>query len=264
MTTLAWILASTTLGGLVSAASAGLFLLVPDEPRARVLPHLVSFATGALLGAALLGLVPESVQAVGIARVHEIGVALAAGIGVFFVLEKALLWRHCHVEECETHSPVGLHAQDRQRDRAAGILVVVGDGIHNAIDGVLIAAAFLTDIRLGIGTAVAVVAHEVPQEVGDFAILLHSGMSGWMALLLNLASSLTAVLGGLVGYFALRQSLGLLPYALAIAAASLIYIAVADLIPGLHRRVDPRASLAQIVLMGAGALLVAAIEHHAH
>jgi len=263
MSALGWILAATTAGGILSAASAGLFLLLPEGPRARVLPHLVSFATGALLGAALLGLLPEAVEDAGVHRVHAIGLALAAGIGVFFVLEKLLLWRHCHAEECETHSPVASHT-DAHRDRATGVLVLVGDGLHNAIDGVLIAATFLTDVRLGVATAVAVTAHEIPQEIGDFAILLHSGMQRWLALILNLLSSLTAVLGGFIAYFALRQALGVLPYALAVAAASLIYIAVADLIPGLHRRVDPRGSLAQVVLMTAGAALVAAIERHAH
>jgi zinc and cadmium transporter len=258
---LAWILTATILGGVVSAGSAGLFLLVPQSRRAYALPHLVSFATGALLGAALLGLLPEAVRAVGIERVDVIGIALAAGIGVFFLLEKFLLWRHCHADDCETHAP---HDHGRERDRAAGILVLVGDGVHNAIDGVLLAATFLTDVRLGIAMAVAVVAHEIPQEVGDFAILLHSGMSGPLALLLNLASSLTAVVGGLLAYFALRQSLSAIPYALAIAAASLIYIAVADLIPGLHRRTELHASAAQIVLMCAGAALVATIEHHTH
>jgi zinc and cadmium transporter len=260
VSTLAWIILATAVGGLLSAAVAGLFLLVPEQPRARALPHLVSFATGALLGAALLGLLPEAVAGVGIERVGNIGVALVAGIGAFFVLEKLLLWRHCHADTCETHAPSTSH--DGHRDRATGLLVLVGDGIHNALDGVLIAAAFLTNTRLGIVTAVAVMAHEIPQEVGDFAILLHSGMPRGRAMVLNLASSLTAVLGGLVAYFALRQALGLLPYALAIAAASLIYIAVADLIPGLHRRVDIGHSLAQVVLISAGVTLIALMEEH--
>jgi zinc and cadmium transporter len=261
VSTLAWIILATAVGGILSAAVAGLFLLVPEQPRARALPHLVSFATGALLGAALLGLLPEAVAGVGIDRVTNIGVALVAGIGAFFVLEKLLLWRHCHADTCETHAPSMSH-DGHHRDRATGLLVLVGDGIHNALDGVLIAAAFLTNTRLGIVTAVAVMAHEIPQEVGDFAILLHSGMPRGRAMVLNLASSLTAVLGGLVAYFALRQALGLLPYALAIAAASLIYIAVADLIPGLHRRVDIGHSLAQVVLITAGVALIALMEQH--
>ena len=261
MHTLAWILAATALGGILSAAIAGLFLLLPTRVRARVLPHLVSFATGALLGAALLGLLPEAVEGVGLGRVQEIGLALVAGIAVFFVLEKLLLWRHCHVEECETHTPTG---HDHHRDRAAGTLVVFGDGVHNALDGVLIAAAFLTDVRLGIVTALAIMAHEIPQEIGSFAVLLHAGMSWRRALILNLASSLTSMLGGFAAYYALRQALGLLPYALSIAAASLLYIAVADLIPTLHRRTEVRHSAAQIVLIAAGIALIAAMENHVH
>ena len=261
MSTLAWILTATAVGGIASAAMAGLFLLIPDAQRARGLPHLVSFATGALLGAALLALLPEAVAGVGLARVGEIGVALVAGIGVFFVLEKLLLWRHCHADECETHAP-GTHQHGR--DRATGVLVLVGDAIHNALDGVLIAAAFLTSTRLGIVTALAIMAHEIPQEVGDFAILLHSGMARRQAFVLNLASSLTSMIGGLAAYFALRRALELLPFALAIAAASLIYIAVADLIPGLHRRVDARHSAAQVVLIAAGVVLIGFMEEHLH
>jgi zinc and cadmium transporter len=261
LSTLAWILLATAFGGVLSAAIAGSFLLVPDGPRGRALPHLVSFATGALLGAALLGLVPEAIAGVGVARVNEIGVALVIGIGVFFVLEKLLIWRHCHVDECEAHTAV---PGDQHRARATATLIIVGDAIHNALDGVLIAAAFLTNERLGIVTALAIMAHEIPQEVGDFAVLLHSGMARGRALLLNLASSLTSMIGGFVAYFALRQALGLLPYALAIAAASLIYIAVADLIPGLHRRVEARHSIAQVVLISAGVALIALMEDHAH
>ena len=261
MGTLAWILAATAVGGIASAAMAAVFLLVPETPRAQLLPHLVSFATGALLGAALLALLPEAIAGAGLPRVGEIGVTLVVGIGVFFVLEKLLLWRHCHTEECETHAP-DTHAHGR--DRATGLLVLVGDGLHNALDGVLIAAAFLTNTRLGIVTALAIMAHEIPQEIGSFGILLHAGMQRRSAWLLNLASSLTSMIGGLLAYFALRRALELLPYALAIAASSLIYIAVADLIPGLHRRVDARHSAAQVALISAGVVLIALMEDHVH
>ena len=253
--TLLWILLATAIGGLLSAALASSFVLLPEARRARVLPHLISFATGAMLSAALLALLPESVAAAGPERVPAVGAALLAGIALFFVLEKLVLWRHCHVDDCEGHGPA-----DQRRERAAGALVLIGDTVHNAFDGVLIAAAFLTDLRLGVVTTLAITAHEVPQELGDLAVLLHSGMQPRRALLFNLLSSCGSVLGAMVGYFALRQALAVLPYAIAVAAASLIYVAVADLIPGLHRRVDPQGSLVQVVLIGLGVAVIVACE----
>jgi zinc and cadmium transporter len=176
------------------------------------------------------------------------------------VLEKFLLWRHCHVEDCDTHDS----AHDHGRLQASGTLVLVGDALHNALDGVLIAAAFLTDWHLGVVTALAIMAHEIPQEVGNFAVLLHAGMARGRALFWNLMSSLTSVLGGVVAWYSLRHAMQLLPYALAVAAASMLYVAVADLIPGLHRRTEARAGVAQVLLIGAGVLVVAFAESHAH
>jgi zinc and cadmium transporter len=259
LNTLAAIVVFTLLGGVLSAAIAGLFLLLPERRRVQSLPHMVSFATGALLGAALLALVPHAVMGAGLFRVHDVGIALVAGIGLFFVLEKFLLWRHCHSEDFETHD-----AHEHHRRQASGVLVLAGDAFHNALDGVLIAAAFLTDFHLGIVTALAIMAHEIPQEVGNFAVLLHAGMGRARAFALNVATSLTAVVGGVVGYFFLREAMGLLPYALAIAASSLLYVAVADLIPGLHRQSDTRASLMQVMLIGLGILVVSFAESHAH
>lgn len=265
MSILSWILLATLLAGVLSVVAASALLLLPAKTREHLQPHLVSVATGALLGAALLALIPHAVMRAGFMRVHEIGVALVAGIGLFFVLEKFLLWRHCHEDDCDEHGTgAAAHSHDAHRTRATGPLILVGDALHNALDGVLIAAAFLTDVHLGIVTAVAIVAHEVPQEIGNFAVLLHSGMSRRRALLWNLAASLTAVVGGVVGYFALQQALGALPFALAIAAASMLYIAVADLIPGLHRRVDARSSVAQVVLIGLGIAIIATAERFAH
>jgi len=256
MPTLTWIILATLFGGLLSAALAGMFLLFAPARRARALPHLISFATGAMLAAALLGLLPEAVAEVGPGRVQGIGAALLGGIALFFVLEKFVLWRHCHSEDCESHQvPDSAH-----RDRAAGWIVLVGDGVHNGFDGVLIAAAFLTDLRLGVLTTIAITAHEIPQELGDLAVLLHAGMTPARALLFNTASSLTSILGGLAGYFALKGTLDVLPYAISVAAASLIYVAVADLIPGLHRRVDPAGSAMQVVLIGAGIGVIAMAE----
>jgi zinc and cadmium transporter len=250
--TLAWIVLATFGGGAASAALASVFLLLPQVRRAALLPHLISFATGAMLAAALLDLLPEAVASVGLAHLQAIGATVLGGIGLFFVLEKFILWRHCHAQSCQTHAPCA-----SQRDRAAGWIVLFGDGVHNVFDGVLIAAAFLTDAKLGLVTTLAITAHEIPQELGDLAVLLHAGMSGRRALWFNAASSLAAILGGLAGYFALRRTLTLLPYAICVAAASLLYVAVADLIPGLHRRMAPGAGLAQVLLIGCGVALIA-------
>lgn len=259
MSTLALIIVFTVLGGAVSATIAGAFLLLPEARRHGLLPHLVSFATGALLGAALLALLPHAVEAAGPGNVHGIGMALVGGILAFFVLEKMVLWRHCHDDPCEAHAP-----QDHHRDRASATMILWGDGFHNALDGVLIAAAFMTDTHLGIVTAIAVFAHEVPQEVGDLAILVNSGMSRGRAMAMNVAVSLTSVLGAVIAYFALGKALHALPYALAVAAASFLYVAVADLIPGLHRRVDARTSVEQVVLIVLGMIVIYVSHRMAH
>jgi zinc and cadmium transporter len=267
LNTLAWIILCTLASGVLSVLAAGLFLALPGRQREAALPHLVSFATGALLGAALLALIPHAVIGAGSERVHQVGIALIAGIALFFVLEKFLLWRHCHDDHCDEHtvSDQGHEQQhDHARRKASGSLVLVGDALHNVLDGVLIAAAFLTDVHLGLVTAVAIMAHEIPQEVGNFAVLLHSGVSRRRALALNLLTSLTAVIGGVVGYFALETAVRLLPFALGVAAASLLYVAVADLIPGLHRRVDPRSSITQVLLIGCGIAIIALAENQAH
>jgi len=271
--TLIWIIFCTLVSGVLSVLAAGLFLALPARQREGVLPHLVSFATGALLGAALLALIPHAVLGAGSERVHEVGIALIAGIALFFVLEKFLLWRHCHDDHCDEHTVSDDHAQhdpghDHQhesaRKKASGSLVLVGDALHNMLDGVLIAAAFLTDVHLGIVTAVAIMAHEIPQEVGNFAVLLHSGMSRGRALGLNLLTSLTAVIGGVIGYFALETAVRILPFALAVAASSLLYVAVADLIPGLHRRTDARSGVTQVLLISLGIAVITFAERHAH
>jgi zinc and cadmium transporter len=253
--TLIWILSATFGGGILSAALASLFLLLPEARRNLLMPHLISFATGAMLAAALIGLLPEAIASVGPERIQAIGAAVLAGIGLFFILEKLVLWRHCHSQGCETHAP-----DPSQRDRAAGWIVLIGDGVHNAFDGVLIAAAFLTDTRLGVLTTIAITAHEIPQELGDLAVLLHGRMSPVRALWFNAASSLTSIIGGLMGFLALRRTLDVLPYAISVAAASLIYVAVADLIPGLHRRVDPISGLMQVLLIGCGVGVIAVAE----
>jgi len=274
---LVWIILFTAVGGIASAAFAGLFLLVPDAAGRRLLPHFISYATGALLGAALLALLPEAMEGVGPQGAHAIGAALLVGLGVFFVIEKLVLWWHTHGNgqgHAHEHGHNDGHAHghdhghhdghDHGRAAASGVLVIIGDSVHNALDGVLIAAAFLTSFPLGLVTTFAVAAHEIPHRVGDFAILVHSGMSRGRALVMNMATGLTSIIGGVAAYFGLQRAIGALPYALALAAAGFLYIAVAGLIPGLHRRADPRTSLAQVILMGLGVGTIAWAESLAH
>jgi zinc and cadmium transporter len=154
------------------------------------------------------------------------------------------------------HAHGHAHGRGEGGNRAAGALILVGDGLHKFVDGILIAAAFLTDTHLGIVTALAVAAHEIPQEVGDFAVLLDSGYSRARAFFYNLLASLTTVLGGLLAYFSMADLKQVTPYVLAVAAASFIYIAVADLIPGLHRRLQPRVTLQQLGLILAGVAVI--------
>ena len=202
---------------------------------------LVTFAIGTLLGAAFLGIIPHAFET---GEAHQVAFSILGGIFAFFVLEKLLLYRHCHTEHCEVHD-----AHDHGR---SGTLIVVGDTVHNFVDGVLIAAAFLQSTELGVVTAVAIIAHEIPQEVGDFLILLHSGYSRLRALAVNLLSSAATLVGGVIGYFSLQLIDGLEPILLGVVAASMIYVAVADLIPGLHRRPELRDTAVQALLIALG------------
>ncbi len=254
MSLLSWIIIFSLLGGLLSVIVAASFLLLPAHLRKTLVPHLVSFAIGSLLGAAFLGLLPHALAGPGVDDFHNIFLAVLLGLLSFFLLEKLVLWRHCHVDHCEAHTPHDPHHKDTEA--AAGWMILVGDGMHNLVDGVLIAAAFMTDIHLGIVTALAIAAHEIPQEVGDFVVLLHSGFSRRKALLFNVLSSLATIVGALLAYWSLGDMQHLLPYVLAVAASSFIYIAVADLIPGLHKRAEASATLQQVVLIAAGVSLI--------
>jgi zinc and cadmium transporter len=243
MSTLAWISAASLLGGVLSVACAALFALTA---RAAWVPMLVSYAIGALLGAAFLEMLPHAFE--GGRSVRAVAATVLAGIFIFFILEKLVLWRHYHVEDFE--------ADDRQASAhdhgRSGMLILVGDSFHNFVDGILIAAAFMQDTQLGIVTALAVIAHEIPQEVGDFLILLHSGYSRARAFMLNLLSSFAMFAGALLAYVALQALQEWVQSILAIAAASMIYVAVADLIPGLHKRRELRATLSQSALIALG------------
>ena len=209
---------------------------------------MVSYAIGALLGAVFLNILPEAIKLT--PNVAILSGTVLFGILLFFILEKLVLWRHCHHEHCEAHLIIDAeHGYDHGR---SGMMIIIGDTFHNFVDGVIIAAAFLTDVHLGLVTALAIIAHEIPQEVGDFAILLHSGYSKLRAFQLNLISSFASVAGGILGYFTLQTMQSWIPSLLALAAASMIYVAVADLIPGLHKRVQLRDTLQQVVLIVSG------------
>jgi zinc and cadmium transporter len=262
----------TAIGGVLSVLAAAVFLLLPDDRRNSVVPHGISFAIGALLSVAFWGLIPEAFANIKPEQFQTLSGTILAGILGFFVLEKLLIWRHCHVETCEAHGDEThdsnleheLAVHHHGFDKSAGALIILGDSIHNFVDGVLIAAAFLTDVKLGIVTSLAVATHEIPQEVGDFAILLHSGYSKSKALFYNILASLATVLGGILAYYSLAGLQDSLPYFLALAASSFIYIAVADLIPSLHKKTDMKTSLQQIALIVAGVLLISSLHGFAH
>ncbi|RIZ67727.1 MAG: ZIP family metal transporter [Methylococcales bacterium] len=274
MNLLALIIVFTAVGGVLSVMAAAVFLLLQEDRRNAVLPHGISFAIGALLAVAFWGLIPEAFEQVESEQFQALSGTILVGILGFFVLEKLLIWRHCHFGHCEAHDGqhdprhehghVHSHSYAHGSAKSAGTLIILGDSIHNFVDGVLIAAAFLTDVQLGIVTSLAVAAHEIPQEVGDFAILLDSGYSRSKALFYNVLASLTTVLGGVLAYFSLEDLHNTLPYFLALAASSFIYIAVADLIPSLHTKTDMKTSLQQIILIAAGVLLICFLHFVAH
>jgi zinc and cadmium transporter len=220
-------------GGLLVASS---LILFSDRMRTRVVPWLVSYAVGALLGVALLALLPEALSELPPRSVFG---TLLAGILLFFILEKLVLLRHCHTNECVVHG-------------AAAPLVLIGDGFHNFIDGAIICTAVLTSVPVGVNTAIAVAAHEIPQEVGDVAILLASGYSRGRALLLNIVSGASGIVGALLAFLAVNVVPDIRPYILAISAGSLLYIAMSDLIPDLHRGELDTNAARQVVLIAAG------------
>ncbi len=260
MSLLFWIIPFSLLGGLLSTLGASLLLLLSNERLTRWMPGLVSLAIGALLAAAFVGLLPHAIEMVeGTQAVHKLGLTVLAGILLFFTLEKMVLWRHSHDHD---HGHGVSHQAGHKLSKGAVAAILVGDAVHNVVDGLLIGAAFLADVHLGIMTSLAVAAHELPQEMGDFVILLHSGMRASRALWLNLAASLTTVLGALLAYYSL--STDWLPYALAIAAASFIYVAVADLIPSLQRRTGLLTSVGELSLIAVGVVAITLAHFNLH
>jgi zinc and cadmium transporter len=245
MPVLAAILIACFAGGLLSVLLAA---IIAFRARPGWIPTLISFAVGTLLGAVFLELVPHIFET---SRDYQVSaMTILGGILLFFLLEKLVLWRHYHAEDFAGH---GAEQHDHGR---SGLMIMVGDTFHNFVDGIIIAAAFISDFELGVVTGLAIVAHEIPQEIGDFVILLHSGYSKRAALALNLISSLATFIGALIAYFALRTTQVWIPVLLCIAAASMIYVAVADLIPGLHKRTALSATAQQVslIVLGVGTI----------
>lgn len=252
MHTFAIIVAAALAGGVLATAAAAATLAL----SATWIPKLVSFAVGALLGAVFIELLPDALEKGNAAHVMA---TVLAGLIVFFLLEKLVLWRHSHGHEQhtadvdESEHDHALHAHDRGR---SGLMILIGNSVHSFCDGIVIAAAFLAETRLGIATTVAIVAHAVPQQVGDFAVLVHSGYTRQRAFAFNMAASGATLVGALAGYFALAGMEQVLPTVLALAAASLLYVAVADLIPSLHRRPEPMETARQVIAIVLGIAII--------
>jgi zinc and cadmium transporter len=231
--TLTFIIAFSLIGSVGCVAAAALVFRLPEGIFRRILPRVIDYAAGTLLGAAFLGLLPHAMEHLSPTVTL---VCTLSGIFLFFIMEKLLIWRHCHKDECKVH-------------RATGPLILVGDAFHNFVDGVIIAAAFLQSTTLGVATAIAVVAHEIPQELGDLMILVRYGYSKRRAFLLDVLSSLTTVSGAVLAYYLLASSLAAVPYIMAFSAASFMYIALVDLVPSQLQTVSLRESALQLLLM---------------
>lgn len=253
MTTFYWIIGATVLSSVGSLSLAALLLFFSEEKQKKIIPGLVSYAVGALLAGALVGLLPEAIH-----HFEELEVGhntpyflLLGSILGFFILEKVIRVHHCHNTECDSHT------------HESASMILIGDGLHNFVDGVLIAASFSVSVEVGIIATTSILVHEVAQEVGDFGILLHAGFSRRKAFLANLFSSLTAIVGAVLGYWFLARMQVALPYIMIISVASFLYIALADLSPELHKTTTFKHSVTQLflVLLGVGTILLVSIGH---
>ena len=246
MTVLQSILLVTALAGTASVLVAATFSLAL---LSKMVHNMVSVSVGILLATAFLHSLPEAFSMEGTSP-QLLFATLLAGLLGFFLLEKISLLRHSHHHEGDGHNHH--HGHDAEAAGRSGSMILIGDGLHNFVDGVLIAAAFMADYQVGIFTALAIIAHEIPQEIGDFIVLLNAGFSRTRALLYNLICGLSAVVGGVLAYFFLEKAHAAMPYLLVIASSSFIYIAVSDLIPQMHRRPPWAESLRQTVLIACG------------
>ena len=231
-----WIIIFSLLGSVGSILLVSIFFLLSDKTQATFVPYLISYATGILLTAAMIGLIPEALEQSSPSVVFP---AALFGIVLFFIIEKTVIWRHCHNKTCEVHE-------------VAGPMITIGDAFHNAIDGVVIAASFLASFPLGVIASISMVAHEIPQEIGDFAILVQSGYPRKKALQLNILSSLSTIPTAILAFFTLEFLQGIIPIVMAIAGASFLYIALSDLTPQLHKKLGSGDSIRQLVLVFLG------------
>jgi len=255
--TLTYIVAATFAGGVISVVLAA---AISAPLLGLIVRHLVSLSTGVLLGTALLHVLPEAFESS--KPPQALFLTLLGGLLFFFLLEKAELYRHGHHHEHDDHHHH--HGFDAEQAGRGGWSVLVGDSIHNFCDGVLIAAAFLADPQVGLVTSLAIIAHEIPQEVGDYIVLVNAGFSRMRALVYNMISGMAAVVGGVLGYFLIEPWQDYLPYMMVVAASSFVYVAVADLIPQLQKRLSGRDTVIQIFWLAAGLLMIAAIVHGLH
>lgn len=249
--TLVFILVATLAGGLLSVLIAA---AVSVSVLTRLVRSLVSLSTGILLGTALLQVLPEAFE--GHASPQALFATLLGGLLAFFLLEKAELYRHGHHHEGDHPHHGHHHGFDAEQAGRGGLAVLLGDSIHNFSDGVIIAAAFLTDPQLGLVTTLAVIAHEIPQEVGDYIVLLNAGFSRGRALAYNALSGLSAVAGGVLGYYLIGPHDALFPYLLVVASSSFVYVAVADLLPQLQRRLSWQQTVQQLAWLAGGIAIV--------
>ncbi len=255
--TLFYIVFATFMGGLLSVVVAASLTV---SVLTSVVRHLVSLSAGVLLGTALLNVLPEAFE--GHASPQSLFATLLGGLLFFFLLEKAELYRHQHHHENDEHHHH--HGFDAHQAGRGGWSVLLGDSIHNFCDGIIIAAAFLSDTRLGTVTALAIIAHEIPQEVGDYIVLLNAGLSRRKALLYNAVSGLAAVVGGVIGYFIVGPWEALFPYLLVVASSSFVYVAVADLIPQLQHRLSMKDTAAQLAWLAGGLSIVIVATRFLH
>ena len=221
-----------------------IFLAFSKKTLSKILLLLVGFSAGALIGGAFLHLIPEAAEK---GSWDNVALAILIGFSVFFIIERILMWHHCHEqEECDVHTFAYTN--------------LIGDGVHNFIDGMVIAASFSIDYKLGIATSIAVIVHELPQEISDFGVLLHAGFTRMKALLFNLASAVLAIFGALIGYFLSNRVENVMYLLLSFEAGGFIYIAASDLVPELHKEKNLKKTILSFALFLIGVVFMWSVK----